>query len=631
MDFARKVWKLLVAVKDGLVLLLMLMFFAALYAALSARPGPAAVQHGALLLELSGVVVEEPSNPDPLSLLLSQEAPMGEFRARDIVRALRAAASDDRINSVVLDLSGFIGGGFVHLQDIGDALDAVRAADKKVYAFGIAFLDDGMLLAAHCDEVWVDPNGGAFITGPGGNRIYFAGLLDKLRVKANVFRVGTFKSAVEPYLLDGPSEASLKAEEVLLGAIWEEWKADYAKSRPQVDLRRITTDPAGWLKESGGDPAQAAKSAGMVDRIGTRSEFNMRMVEISGENRRDKGLGKYAHTDLGAWLSAVPENQKGRAIGVVTVAGEIVDGDAGPGLAGSDRIVGVLEKALDKDLAGLVIRVDSPGGSLMASEHIRRAVLRFKEKRIPIVVSMGNVAASGGYWVSTPSSRIFAERGTITGSIGVFAVIPTFDEALAEFGVTGGGVKTTPLTGQPDLMTGLSPEVSSMFQSTIEHSYRKFITLVGQSRKLSVEDAADWAEGRPWAGGAARQLGLVDEFGGLDDALAYAAKAAKLEDGKWHAEYLGQDQTSPLATALGMLGPGNREQAQTGGDFLSAASARQHQLLGQLRKTLRNLLGTRGVQAFCLECPAVTSGRAESGEDPAADRILSGILELRGH
>ena len=191
MEFARKVWKVLVAVKDGLALLLLLMFFGLLYGALSARPGPAAVHDGALLLELDGFVVEEPSVPDPLTLLISQETPLGEHRARDVVRALRTAAEDDRIKLVALDLSGFLGAGQVHLQEIGEALDQVRKSGKKVYAFGLAYLDDGLLLAAHADEVWVDPQGGAFISGPGGSHLYYAGLLEKLKVKVNVFRVGT--------------------------------------------------------------------------------------------------------------------------------------------------------------------------------------------------------------------------------------------------------------------------------------------------------------------------------------------------------------------------------------------------------------------------------------------------------
>lgn len=616
MEFARKVWKVLVAVKDGLALIVLLMFFGLLYAALSARPGVAAVEKGALLLNLDGFVVEEPSAPDPLTMLVSGQAPVGETRARDVVRALRTAAKDDRVKLVALDLSGFMGGGLVHLQDIGDALDEVRKAGKKVYAFGLAYLDDGLLLAAHSDEAWLDPHGGAFITGQGTQRLYYAGLLEKTKVRVEVFRVGTFKSAVEPYLLNSPSEASRRADDALYGALWQAWQADYRKARPRVDIARVTGDAPAWFRESGGDPAKAAKAAGLVDRIGTKSDFYRRLRELAGKDPRDDSFTGFAHTDMKTWLAANPEKKKGKAIGVITVAGEILNGEEGPGVAGAGRIVRALEDALDDDLAALVVRVDSPGGALMGSEHIRRALLRFREKKVPIVVSMANLGASGGYWVSTPASRIFAEPTTITGSIGVFAVMPTFGEALGQFGINAQGVKTTPLTGEPDVIGGISPEVGQMIQANIEKSYGEFVSLVAKSRGISAERAADWAEGRPWDGGAARQLGLVDEFGGLDEALAHAAKLAKLKDGDWHAEYLGQQPVSPLAALLTRLGGGS---ASADGDFFALLARRQDSLFARLEGSLRRLMETRGVQAMCVECPAIgnapqrTSDRVQAG------------------
>lgn len=629
MAFARKVWKLLVALKDGLVLLFMLLFFALLYAALSMRPGPAAVRDGALLIELNGLIVEEPSSPSPIAMLISQEAPLGEYRARDLTRALRAAAKDDRIKSVVLDLSGFIGGGFVHMREIGEALDAVRASGKKVYTFGLAYVDSGALLAAHSDEVWVDPNGGAFITGPGSNRLYYAGLLERLKVNVNVFRVGTFKSAVEPYLLSGPSDASRAADAALYGAIWKDWQADYRRARPKVDLTRITSDPVAWLKASGGDAAEAAKTAGLVDRIGTKSEFNRRIAQVAGTDSSDSGPG-FAHTSLPAWLSAVPEKKPGKAIGVVTIAGEIVNGDAGPGVAGADRIVGVLEDALEEDLAALVVRVDSPGGSIMGSEQIRRAILRFQEKKIPIVVSMSNLAASGGYWVSTPASRIFAAPETITGSIGVFAVVPTFGEALASWGVNTGGFKTTPLSGEPNVVSGLTPEVSAMLQTTVEHNYDRFVGLVSASRKITPQSAPDWAEGRPWPGETARQLGLVDQLGGLDDALAYAAKTAGLKDGDWHAEFLGQQAADPVSMVLASLTGGDQGNGRVHGDFAAALTANQDRVVGQIAATVRSLFEVRGVQAYCMECPPAYSAAASKHERSDASFWLGKWLGFTG-
>jgi protease-4 len=314
-------------------------------------------------------------------------------------------------------------------------------------------------------------------------------------------------------------------------------------------------------------------------------------------------------------LGAHPETTSGKAIGVVTIAGTIIDGDAGPGTAGGARIVDLLNKAYDRDLAALVVRIDSPGGSLMASEHIRVAIERFKaEKDIPVVASMANLGASGGYWVATPAQAIFAEPGTITGSIGVFSVIPTFEHALADFGVTGAGVKTTPLSGQPDILTGFSPELDRMMQLSIESNYDEFVTIVSKSRKLEKNTAESWAEGRPWAGGDARQLKLVDRFGDFDDAIAYAAEQAGLEEGDWHVEDIGGQPD-----ALGSLLRGfQREEAQAsaGYDLAGLAALRQEAMLRRAAHDLQNVMAMRGVQALCLECPNPVAAVRSGAESP---------------
>ena len=529
MVFARKVWRLLVAIKDGLALAFLLLFFLLLYAVLMARPTPGAVREGALLLKLDGSVVEEPSIVDPLEELIASEAPAREYRARDIVVALRAAARDDRIKAVVFDLSRFTGGGLVHMQEIGAAMDEVRRAKKPVLTFALAYADDAVLLGAHASEVWVDPLGGAIVTGPGGNRLYYAGLLEKLKVTAHVFRVGTYKSAVEPFILPGQSPASKQADEALYGALWSAWKADVARARPKANIALATTDPAAWVRASGGDMAKAAVAAGLADRIGNRAAFGQRVAQIAGASTLDREPGSFAHTSFKSWLAANPVPTPGKTIGVVTIAGEIVDGESGPGTASGARIARLLDKALDDDLSALVVRVDSPGGSVFASERIREAIERHKARGIPVVVSMANLAASGGYWVSTPATRIFAEPGTLTGSIGVFAIIPTFERTLSDYGVTTDGVKTTPLSGEPDLIGGLSPQVSGLLQANVESSYGRFLGLVGKARGKTPQQVDAIAQGRVWDGGAARRLGLVDAFGGLDDALAYAARAARLD------------------------------------------------------------------------------------------------------
>jgi protease-4 len=603
MVFARKVWKLLVAIKDGLALLFLLLFFMALYAVLTARPNPGAVREGALLLKLDGVIVEEPAVPDPVEQLLASDAPLREYRARDIVHALRTAAKDDRVKAVVLDLSTFLGGGFVSLQEVGAALDTVRAAKKPVLTYATAYVDDSLLLAAHSSEVWVHPLGGAFVMGPGGSRPYYARLLDKLKVTAHVFRVGTFKSAVEPFMRNDQSPEARSAAQALYGALWDDWRNDVGKARPKAQIMRVASDPVGWLQAAGGDAAKAAQTAGLIDRIGDEVAFGKRVAALVGKDPIDSAPGSFAHTSLTTWLAANTPKTPGRAIGVVTIAGEIVDGDAGPGAAGGDRIAELLDEGLGEDLAALVVRVDSPGGSVMASEKIRAAIARYRERNIPVVVSMANLAASGGYWVTTPASHVFAEPGTITGSIGIFAVIPSFERALADIGVTSDGVKTTALSGQPDLIGGLSPEVSAMIQANVESGYARFLGLIGKARGKTPEEVDAIAQGRVWDGGTARQLGLVDAFGGLDDALAYAARQAKLGKGKWHPEFLGADEIY-LGTLIQRLQRDDDSEAASGRDWAALAAERQQALAGRALADIDRLAGTRGVQAYCLECPA---------------------------
>jgi len=626
MKFARKVWKLLVAIKDGLVLIAMLGFFGLLYAALTMRPGPAQVREGALLVKLDGAVVEEPTVPDPVSVLLSGTVPTREFRARDLVRSIRAAAEDKRIKAVVLDLSAFTGGGLVHMEEIGAALDTVRAAKKPVLAWGALYADDAVMLAAHASEVWVDPMGGALVLGPGGNNLYFGGLIEKLKVNAHVFKVGTFKDFVEQYTRNDQSAPSREARQAVYDAIWENWKADVAKARPKADIALATTDPAAWVKASGGDVAEAALRAGLVDRLGTRVEFGKRVAEIVGADSLDKRPGSFAHTPITTWIGANGEKKGGKAIGVVTIAGEIVDGEAGPGAAGGERIARALDEALEKNLAGLVIRVDSPGGSVAASEQIRTALLRHKARKIPIAVSMANVAASGGYWVSTPAQRIFAEPGTITGSIGIFAIIPSFERTLAQIGVTSDGVKTTPLSGQPDVLGGLTPPVEQMIQANIEHGYARFIGLVGQARGKTPEQVDAIAQGRVWDGGTARQLGLVDQFGGLDDALAWTAAQAKLGD-EWHPVFIGQERP-PYAGLIDRLrGGSDTDSTAVRADLTALIAARQRGIFGRAIDQAERLLDGRGAQVLCLECPAMT---AAADAAPGRASLLARLVRLLG-
>lgn len=610
MAFAGKVWRLLVGIKDGLSLIFLLLFFSLLYSVLTASPSPAQVRDGALLLNLDGIVVEEKSVVDPVDAILSGQQPIPEFQIRDLVHALDTAATDERITSVVFDLTSFIGGGQVHMQALGEAIERVKAADKPVLTYAIGYADDGMKIAAHASEVWVDPLGGAVIAGPGGSRLYFGELLENLKINARVYKVGTYKSAVEPYLRSDMSPEARENAEALYGSLWEEWQANVKKARPGLDLDLVTKTPAEWIAASNGDLATAALEAGLVDKLGSRTEFGDRVAELSGKDDWEDTPGAYTATPLGAWLADNPVDDDGDAIGVITIAGVIVDGEAGPGTAGGDRIAGLLDEALQQELKALVIRVDSPGGSVLASEEIRRAVLRHKANDIPIVVSMANVAASGGYWVATPADRIFAEPETITGSIGIFAVIPTFENAAAEWGVNGDGISTTPLSGQPDLVAGFSPEVDAILQSSIEDGYSDFLTRVAEARGMTTAQVDEVGQGRVWDGGTARQIGLVDQYGGIEDAAEWAAKEAGLAEGEWHLSFL-SSTPGEYDNLLRSLMSGESQTAKNG-DLFAMVSSQQQAIVGQARSDFELLMSVRGMQAYCLECPVATPAPANA-------------------
>ena len=620
MSFAGKVWRLLVGIKDALALMFLLLFFTALFAALSARPGPAQVQDGALLLDLDGTISEEVAPVNPFDVLASGTVPTRQYRARDLVRAIDAAATDERIEAIALDLTTFLGGSHVTMQEVAEALGRFRAADKPVFVYAVAYSDDAMTLAAHASEVWVDPLGGVVLRGPGGSNLYYGEALARYGITAHVFRVGTFKSAVEPYIASGMSDEARENAEAYTGAVWDEWQAHLVQARPQARVDQATTGLAALLAANGGDMARAAVAAGMADKIGTRDQWAARVAEEVGKDPWNDRPGTFAATDYDAWVGNLePEGSEGRSftssnktIGVITIAGEISDGEDGPGAAGAARITRLLEDALDDDLAALVVRVDSPGGTVTGSEAIRRAILRFKDKDIPVAVSMGNYAASGGYWVATPADRIFAQPETITGSIGVFSVIPTFERVLADYGVSSDGVATTPLSGQPDLIGGLSPEASALLQAETEAIYARFLGLVAESRNMTLARADQVGQGRVWTGGMARQLGLVDQFGDLDAAIAWAGQQAGLEEGQWSVQFL-SSPPDPFAQMVSDIVGGNAraerpQLVSVGGLF----AVQEQQVLARVAGDVERLVASPGARVLCLEClsdPALQAGR----------------------
>lgn len=619
MAFVKGAWRILVAIKDGLVLLLLLLFFGALYAALSFSPQPAKTTgSGALLLKLDGTIVEQPAEVSATALLGGSGPASTEYRLSDVIAALDVAKDDAKVKAVVLDLDGFMGGGQVAMARVGKALDAVRAAKKPVLAYATLYTDDGYQIAAHASEVWTDPLGGVAILGRGGSGLYYKGLIDKLGVTSHVYRVGTYKSFVEPFTRTEQSPEAKQANQALADALWQSWQDDVRKARPKARVAAYANDPAAAARAVDGNMAKAAIAAGLVDKLGDQSAFGARVAQLAGAG--DGKAGSFAAIDYAAYIKTNRPANDGQ-IGVLTVAGDIVDGEAGPGTAAGDTLSDLLLTALnERSLKALVVRVDSPGGSVMASEKIRSAILKAKAAGLPVVVSMGNVAASGGYWVSTPADIIYAEPDTITGSIGVFGIIPSFEGTLAKIGVTTDGVRTTPLSGQPDVVAGTTPQFDQIMQLGVEDIYRRFVGLVAQSRRKSPQAIDAIAQGRVWDGGTARQIGLVDRFGSLEDAIGEAARRAKIDPASAKPYFI-EKQPDKFVQFLQSIAEREQDDASAAvpRDLLALQALRQRDWAIQAVADVKAMVMGAGVRADCLECRGYGAPRPA---DPAAAQGL---------
>ena len=607
MRFVKAIWKLLVGVKDALVLLLMLLFFGGLYAILSARPAPT-VTEGILAADLNGALVEQPAETGVSSLVGGSSGPR-QYALRSVKAALLASRDDSRVKAVALDLDRFAGGGQAAIADLGATLDLVRKV-KPVVAYATGYSDDSYQLAAHASEIWLNPLGQVATIGPGGTQLYYKGLLDKLGVTANVYRVGTYKAAVEPYIRNDMSPEAKQDSQALASALFETWRDDIRKARPKAQLEPYLRNPAATVSGAGGDFAQAALKLGLVDKIGDRTAFSARLTALGGED--SNAIGGYRRLRLERYIADKVSNNPHGPIGIVTVAGEIVDGKAPLGTAGGDSIADVIDKGVRSGkLKALVVRIDSPGGSVTGSERIRGALMAARAAKIPVVASMGNVAASGGYWVSTAATTVFAEPSTITGSIGVFGVLPSFQGTLQKLGIGADGVKTTPLSGEPDLLTGPSPEAAQLVQMGVESIYRRFLGIVAQARGKTPDQIDAIAQGRVWAGGPAHQIGLVDRFGNLDDAIAEAARLANLGDERG-VTYL-ERPTSLSASLMRLFRDGSDGDSADNSDALAALGARARvDLIDQILDA-RSILEGPAIQVRCLECgPAAPPARRTS-------------------
>lgn len=625
------IWRVLVGLKDLMVLCLLALFFIGLSAALSGAKPATVPDGGALVISMDGALVDQASEASPFEA--AQGGAAAEVQVRDAIRAIDRAAADKRIKALVLQLDGFSGGGQANVVAVADAVARFRKAGKPVHSWATSYNDDGWLLAAGASDIWLNPLGGAMITGPGGSGLYFARALQKLDIDVNVFRVGTYKSAVEPFTRASASPEAKAASTALVGSLWQSWLADARRLRPTADVPAYIAQLPQRVGAAGGSMADAALAAKLVDHLGDRDAFDGALVKLVGEGDL-KPWGHFNAVTLHDYLDATDGQQpkSGDAVGILYVTGDIVDGEAPRGTAGSATIRKALEKALDgnEDIKALVVRVDSPGGSVTASEEIRSAIMKAKADGLPVVASFGPVAASGGYWVGTSADEIIAQPSTITGSIGVFAILPSFPRALDRLGINSDGVKATPYSGEPDVVAGLGPEVRQVLQMGVEDIYRRFTGLVAKARKLPVAEVDRIGQGRVWAGTQARELKLVDSFGGLDVAVAAAAKRAGI---KGDVRTIDIEKPEPAwAKALRDLTRTEQAGEEARDPYARAIAASRLKLLGMAASVMHMASGQAAtMQAACIECIGAGSprpGALRDGETRLA-RIAAAVQSSR--
>ena len=514
-----------------------------------------------LVIAPQGRLVEQ-YTADPLSRAIAKElgdTSADEIQLRDLLRTIEAASADKNIERVLLRVDGLVPSGYASMREVSAALARLRASGKQIVAFGESMDQAQYLLAAQADEVYLDPMGNLVLEGLGRYRQYFRqGLQEKLGVDVHLFRVGEFKSAAEPYILDAASQESKEADLYWMNDIWQRYLADIARARkltPQQLAAGIDTMPEG-IAAAGGDLAKFALQQKLVDGLKTEEEVEALLAERGMAD--EDAEGGYRGIDMGAYLAqhdakTLPIGGKPQ-LAVVVAEGEIIHGEQPQGRIGGKSTSELLRAARDDDqVKAVVLRVDSPGGDAYPSEQIRREVAALKAAGKPVVVSMGDLAASGGYWISMNADRIYADPSTITGSIGIFGLIPNVTRSLDKIGVHTDGVGTTRFAGAFDITRPLDPAVASVLQSVINKGYADFIGKVASARDQSVEEVDTVARGRVWSGAQAKERGLVDELGGLDAALADAAARAKL-GGKndYRVRYI-EKASSPFSQFMGGL------------------------------------------------------------------------------
>ncbi len=545
--FFKWTWRLLNFVREmvlNLFFIFLVLVGVGIWMQVSGGDSKETASRGALLLDISGVIVDKPDSSQRFSKLSRQLLGASSDRLQenslfDIVNTIRQAKDDRNITGIVMDLKDFAGGDQPSMQYIGKALKEFRDSGKPVYAIGENYSQGQYYLASFANKIWLSPQGVVDLHGFATNGLYYKSLLDKLKVSTHVFRVGTYKSAVEPFIRDDMSSAAREADSRWINELWQNYLNTVAANR-QIPAQQVFPGAQGLLAcltKTGGDTAKYALDNKLVDALATNAEIEKALTKEFGWSKADKNYRAISYYDYALKTPA----DTGDSIGVVFANGAIMDGEETQGNVGGDTTAAQIRDArLDPKVKAIVLRVNSPGGSVTASEVIRSELAAARAAGKPVVVSMGGMAASGGYWISTPANYIVANPSTLTGSIGIFGVITTVENSLDSIGVHTDGVSTSPLA-DVSITKSLPPEAQQMMQLSIENGYKRFITLVADSRNSTPEQIDKIAQGHVWTGQDAKANGLVDSLGDFDDAVAKAAELAKVK--QWHLEYYVDEPT----------------------------------------------------------------------------------------
>lgn len=531
-------WRGLNGLRKVLHLVLLLFIFLVFFGAMSGTP-PLMPKQAALFIQPSGVLVEQLEG-DPFDRALTElvgDTPP-QTLVQDIVDALEFARTDERITAVHLELSVFASGGLNKLQRVAEAIDAFQESGKPVIASADFFAQQGYYLAAHADELYLHPEGLVLLQGYGSFRNYFKDAIDLLRIDWNVFRVGTHKSFAEPYTRMDMSPEDRESRSRLINQFWSKYQQDVVAARglPEGAIDDYAQNMVERVAGANGDIAAAARDNGLVDDLLSRNALRERIKEYAGADSDDEAL--YSSVSMREYLGQMrllhKPKKKEKNVAIVVAAGEILDGTQPPGTVGGDSTAALLRTAMsDESVQAVVLRVDSPGGSAFASEVIANEIEALQQAGKPVVASMSSVAASGGYWISAGADKIIASPSTVTGSIGVVGMIPTFQRSLEVVGVATDGVATTPWAGALRLDREMSDASKQMVQMLVENVYDDFISRVAEHRGLDKQTVDSIGQGQVWTGADALDNGLVDQLGGLDEAVAVAAELVGLEEGSY--------------------------------------------------------------------------------------------------